>query len=222
MVAAGSAEYDPPKPAKGQLPSAAMVLWRKPEEWANLIYDWVSFDCCHPLPSSSLSPASLTMTFDCTGQGEWPHKQYYDILRADRGRRSRTHDWFVLFSRFSSARPRATPRLIHLPRRTPSHNRILSTPRTHPPTVIGRTHQSRQGSSVQRPRRGRRWSQVCLTAVSRRLRVELARGVNFIKLLLNLLYEVGSSHTCKSGSRSSAGRGLSVRRCCPAFLLPVS
>lgn len=42
MVAAGSAEYDPPKAAKGQLPSAVLVFWRKPEEWANIIYDWVS------------------------------------------------------------------------------------------------------------------------------------------------------------------------------------
>lgn len=43
MVSAGSAEYDPPKTPKGQLPRAALIYWKRPEEWAALIYDWVSF-----------------------------------------------------------------------------------------------------------------------------------------------------------------------------------
>ncbi|GAA6022901.1 hypothetical protein JCM10207_006856 [Rhodosporidiobolus poonsookiae] len=40
MVTAGSAEYDP-KPAKGKPPTAAWIFWKRPEEWAALIYDWV-------------------------------------------------------------------------------------------------------------------------------------------------------------------------------------
>ena len=41
MVTAGTAEYDPPKTPKGQLPTAVLVYWKRPEEWATLIYDWV-------------------------------------------------------------------------------------------------------------------------------------------------------------------------------------
>jgi ESCRT-II complex subunit VPS25 len=42
MVAAGSAEYDP-KPAKGKPATAAWVYWKRPEEWAAVIYEWVRF-----------------------------------------------------------------------------------------------------------------------------------------------------------------------------------
>lgn len=41
MVAAGQAEYDP-RPTKGAQPTGALVYWKKPDEWAQLIYDWVS------------------------------------------------------------------------------------------------------------------------------------------------------------------------------------
>jgi len=41
MVADGSAEYDPP--VKGKAPPAgALIYWKRPEEWATIIYNWVS------------------------------------------------------------------------------------------------------------------------------------------------------------------------------------
>ncbi|BGP12959.1 hypothetical protein JCM10213_006598 [Rhodosporidiobolus nylandii] len=40
MTAAGSAEYDP-KPAKGRPAGAAWIYWKRPEELAAAIYDWI-------------------------------------------------------------------------------------------------------------------------------------------------------------------------------------
>ncbi|GAA6035356.1 hypothetical protein JCM8097_008830 [Rhodosporidiobolus ruineniae] len=40
LVTAGQAEYDP-KPAKGKPAAAAWVYWKRPEEWAAAIYEWV-------------------------------------------------------------------------------------------------------------------------------------------------------------------------------------
>lgn len=42
MVASGQAEYDP-KPAKGKPATAAWIFWKRPEEWAAVIYEWVRF-----------------------------------------------------------------------------------------------------------------------------------------------------------------------------------
>lgn len=41
MVAAGEAAYDP-VPRKGAPPTNALIYWRKPDEWAQMIYEWVS------------------------------------------------------------------------------------------------------------------------------------------------------------------------------------
>ncbi|ORY72719.1 DUF852 domain-containing protein [Leucosporidium creatinivorum] len=71
MVAAGSAEYDPPKPAKGQLPTAALVFWRKPEEWANLIYDWIK--------ESGLTNSIMTF-YELTEGGDLVHTtEFYQL-----------------------------------------------------------------------------------------------------------------------------------------------
>ncbi|KAM0756251.1 DUF852 domain-containing protein [Meredithblackwellia eburnea MCA 4105] len=40
MVAAGTAEYDPPVSSKA-LPTGFLVYWKRPEEWATVIYDWI-------------------------------------------------------------------------------------------------------------------------------------------------------------------------------------
>ena len=36
MVATGQAVYDPPNQT-----SAVLLYWRSPEEWAQVLYDWV-------------------------------------------------------------------------------------------------------------------------------------------------------------------------------------
>lgn len=41
MVAAGTADYDPPKKSSKAVPTSALIYWRRPEEWATIIYDWV-------------------------------------------------------------------------------------------------------------------------------------------------------------------------------------
>lgn len=41
MVLAGTADYDPPLKTKGEVPTGVLIYWRRPEEWATLIYDWV-------------------------------------------------------------------------------------------------------------------------------------------------------------------------------------
>lgn len=42
MVNAGQAEYDPPlSKVKGEVPKGVLIYWKRPEEWATLIYDWV-------------------------------------------------------------------------------------------------------------------------------------------------------------------------------------
>ncbi|KAL8283766.1 hypothetical protein RQP46_005561 [Phenoliferia psychrophenolica] len=41
MVAAGTAEYDPPKLSSKAVPTGFLIYWRRPEEWATLIYDWI-------------------------------------------------------------------------------------------------------------------------------------------------------------------------------------
>jgi hypothetical protein len=57
MVAEGSAEYDPP--VKGKTPpTGAFIYWKRPEEWATTIYNWVS-----NLPS--VSPVRV-------GTASWP------------------------------------------------------------------------------------------------------------------------------------------------------
>jgi len=38
MVAAGDAAYEPEKQT-----SSVLVYWRRPEQWAETIYDWVRF-----------------------------------------------------------------------------------------------------------------------------------------------------------------------------------
>lgn len=40
LVSTGSAEYDP-KPSKTKLATSAWIYWKSPEEWAQVIYDWV-------------------------------------------------------------------------------------------------------------------------------------------------------------------------------------
>ncbi|GAA5831753.1 hypothetical protein JCM11251_003867 [Rhodosporidiobolus azoricus] len=40
MVTSGSAEYDP-KPMKGKSSTGAWIYWKRPEEWAAIIYEWV-------------------------------------------------------------------------------------------------------------------------------------------------------------------------------------
>ncbi|KAK4054787.1 hypothetical protein OIV83_000711 [Microbotryomycetes sp. JL201] len=43
MIASGQAEYDWPggKAVRGQSAPAALIYWRRPEEWASIIYDWI-------------------------------------------------------------------------------------------------------------------------------------------------------------------------------------
>ncbi|KAM0793106.1 hypothetical protein ACM66B_000586 [Microbotryomycetes sp. NB124-2] len=43
MVASGQAEYDwaGGKPGRGVPPPAALIYWRRPEEWASVIYEWI-------------------------------------------------------------------------------------------------------------------------------------------------------------------------------------
>lgn len=44
MVQEGTAAYDPPISRNNKvLPTSALIYWKRPEEWANLIFDWVSF-----------------------------------------------------------------------------------------------------------------------------------------------------------------------------------
>ncbi|BGO96829.1 DUF852 domain-containing protein [Rhodotorula toruloides ATCC 204091] len=40
LVSAGSAEYNP-KPTKNKPATGAWIYWKRPEEWAQVIYDWV-------------------------------------------------------------------------------------------------------------------------------------------------------------------------------------
>lgn len=40
LVSAGSAEYDT-KPSKSKPATVAWIYWKRPEEWAQVIYDWV-------------------------------------------------------------------------------------------------------------------------------------------------------------------------------------
>ncbi|POY71990.1 hypothetical protein BMF94_4999 [Rhodotorula taiwanensis] len=40
LVANSSAEYDP-KPAKGRPATSAWMYWKRPDEWATVIYDWI-------------------------------------------------------------------------------------------------------------------------------------------------------------------------------------
>ncbi len=55
MVAEGSAEYDPP--VKGKIPpTGALIYWKRPEEWATTIYNWVSTPTllkCTSMPTPS-------------------------------------------------------------------------------------------------------------------------------------------------------------------------
>ncbi|TKA55469.1 hypothetical protein B0A53_02395 [Rhodotorula sp. CCFEE 5036] len=40
LVSTGAAEYDP-KPSKTKPATSAWIYWKRPEEWAQVIYDWV-------------------------------------------------------------------------------------------------------------------------------------------------------------------------------------
>lgn len=40
LVSAGSAEYDP-KPTKNKPATGAWIYWKRPEEWAQVLYEWV-------------------------------------------------------------------------------------------------------------------------------------------------------------------------------------
>lgn len=44
MVVAGDAAYEPEKQA-----SSILVYWRRPDQWAETIYDWVRFATPHSL-----------------------------------------------------------------------------------------------------------------------------------------------------------------------------
>lgn len=40
LVSSSSAEYDP-KAAKGRPATSAWIYWKRPDEWATVLYDWV-------------------------------------------------------------------------------------------------------------------------------------------------------------------------------------
>ncbi|GAA5887469.1 hypothetical protein JCM5296_002583 [Sporobolomyces johnsonii] len=40
LTLSGAAEYDP-KPSKSRPATSAWIYWKRPEEWATLIYDWI-------------------------------------------------------------------------------------------------------------------------------------------------------------------------------------
>ncbi|GAA5877022.1 hypothetical protein JCM8547_007494 [Rhodosporidiobolus lusitaniae] len=70
MVASGSAEYDP-KPAKGKPATAVWIYWKRPEEWAAVIYEWVK----------STGQTNSIMTFyELTERGDLVHKTEFDKL----------------------------------------------------------------------------------------------------------------------------------------------
>ncbi|CEQ42150.1 SPOSA6832_03943, partial [Sporobolomyces salmonicolor] len=40
LALSGAAEYDP-KPSKSRPPTSAWIYWKRPDEWATVIYDWI-------------------------------------------------------------------------------------------------------------------------------------------------------------------------------------
>lgn len=157
MVAAGTAEYDPPKASSKVIPTGFLIYWRRPEEWATLIYDWVR----HGRSAGEMSLASTDEDVPID-QGERPHEQHHDLLRAHRRRRPSAHDRCVPTDS-AGAGHQAHPAALEvtLTFSEPAlHRRVLPATGTVPPPRAGRACQGRQGAGVQRPRRGRRWSQI--------------------------------------------------------------
>lgn len=70
MVQAGTAEYDPPKTSKA-LPTGALIYWKRPEEWAAIIYDWIS--------ESGLSNSIMTL-YELVEGGDLVHTaEFYKL-----------------------------------------------------------------------------------------------------------------------------------------------
>ena len=88
MVAEGSAEYDPPVKGKAP-PTGALIHWKRPEEWANIIYSWVSnhYSKRELLRSRARAERSHCDGLNvCADQGMWLNRQHHDTLRTGRRR----------------------------------------------------------------------------------------------------------------------------------------
>jgi len=76
MVISGSAEYDT-QPSKGRQPTGALVYWRRPEEWGEIIYHWVVEN---GLTGSILTFYELTQGGDLAASTEF-YNIPYSLLR---------------------------------------------------------------------------------------------------------------------------------------------
>ena len=68
MVAKNQAAYEPPKQTR-----SVLIYWRLPEEWAEVLYDWV----CNSL---FCFPFSFLISFDCIGGLDGTTEYHPDIL----------------------------------------------------------------------------------------------------------------------------------------------
>lgn len=109
LVSTGSAEYDP-KPSKTKPATSAWIYWKRPEEWAQVIYDWVRF----------LAPSDRNTILSLHGEADEPLKtnlgqrdrsdqQYHDLLRVDRRRRPRSHHRYAPLESVPPSAPFSLP-----------------------------------------------------------------------------------------------------------------
>lgn len=86
MVGAGEAEYDPPAGAraKGVPPAGFWVYWKRPDEWAAVIYDWVRL--LFPRANFGVGKGGADRVWGWgwaghgTDQGERVDEQHHDVL----------------------------------------------------------------------------------------------------------------------------------------------
>ena len=71
LVAKGLAVYEPAKQTR-----SVQLYWRLPEEWAEVLHEWVCPD--HSAPRTMLF--TLTIRFRFSGVLDWSAKYHYDLL----------------------------------------------------------------------------------------------------------------------------------------------
>lgn len=85
MVAEGSAEYDPPIRGKTP-PTRVLIYWKRPNEWATTIYNWVSIPSLGYLVGEGQLIGATPGVNVCADQGVWIDWQHHDFVRAGRRR----------------------------------------------------------------------------------------------------------------------------------------
>jgi len=71
----GSAAFDPPLTKTNPTPSAALIYWRRPEEWGELIYAWVNLSWFQPKVESREK-----LTMEHVGDGPRVDRFHHDVL----------------------------------------------------------------------------------------------------------------------------------------------